>query len=144
MRIQKGLCIGTETFGGCGDERYIVNKTRKLCDKCNSKRLKESSSVQKTERFELQLFIQIWNERPHLSEVSGLPLKQFNICYFSHVLSKGAYPKYRLKKENIILKTMREHNDWHTKAESDLKQIPMWQPIFELRDKLKTQYNQEI
>lgn len=144
MTYKKEICKGSETFKGCEKDKYIVNRTKKLCSDCNSKRLKKSKSVQKTEKGELQLFIQIWNERTRISEVSGKPLGQFNICYFSHILPKGKYPAFRLRKENIILKTVQEHFDWHSKAESDLIKKEMWIPIFEKRNELLVKYNLEI
>lgn len=87
---------------------------------------------------ELDMFIEIWKERPHYSEVSGEPLGSFNVAYFSHILSKGAYPEHRLNKENIMLKTINEHMEWETGDRDKLRKIPMWNKVFERQEKLKT------
>ena len=60
-----------------------------------------------------ELFDHIWGTRPHVSEISGKPLVGKNhMMYhwqFAHILPKGAYPKYRLNPENIMLMTWEEH-----------------------------------
>lgn len=144
MQYQKGKCIGTETFVGCGNDNvYIVNRTRKLCDTCNKKRLKPST-VQKTATGELQMFKEIWSERPHISEVSGDPLPYFDVRCFSHLLPKGNYERYRLNKENIVLKTPQEHTDWHSIAESELWRKSEWIWVLQKRDELRIQYNKGL
>lgn len=141
MQYQKGICKGTGSFKGCGrDNVYIVNRTRQLCDTCNSIRLKPFS-VQKTATGELAMFKEIWDERPHFSEVSGSPIFYFDVRCFSHLLPKGAYPRYRLNKDNIVLKTADEHYDWHNRAESDLRCQADWIWVLQKRDDLRIQYN---
>ncbi len=91
---------------------------------------------------ELNLYKEIWDERPHKSEVSGEPIPFFHVWCFSHILPKGLYPKYRLNKENIIIKTPKEHYDWGNRRHK-LKDDPNWAPVFELYETLKQQYVQE-
>ena len=60
-----------------------------------------------------QMFQQIWNDREHVSEVSGRPLlpqghPQWH-WQFAHVLSKGAFPRYKLNPNNIMLMLPEEH-----------------------------------
>lgn len=86
---------------------------------------------------ELDMFIEIWKERPHYSEVSGEPLGSFNVAYFSHLLSKGAFPEHRLNKDNIMLKTIEEHMLWETGDREKLRNIPKWEKVFERYEKLK-------
>lgn len=62
---------------------------------------------------ELELFKEIWNERPHKSELSGDSIKEFSHMCFHHMLTKQAYPEHRLNKENIILITEQEHRVIH-------------------------------
>ena len=60
-----------------------------------------------------ELFRYVWETREHVSEVSGRPLLPEGHCHwhwqFAHVLSKGAYPSYKLKPENIMLMLPEEH-----------------------------------
>jgi hypothetical protein len=87
---------------------------------------------------ELELFQEIWNERPHKSEISGIPLYSFNVSCFHHILLKSTYPEYRLNKDNIIMLTAQEHLDVHSKPLEDLIQEKyMWNEIQERKNKLK-------
>lgn len=61
---------------------------------------------------DLAFFREIWAEREHKCEVTGEELNEFNVAYFSHVLTKGAYPAFRHKKENIVLMTPDIHFEW--------------------------------
>lgn len=60
------------------------------------------------------MFAEIWDERPHVSELSGdelLPKGHSQWHWqFLHVLPKGSFPKFELKKENILLGTVAEHD----------------------------------
>ena len=60
-----------------------------------------------------ELFDHIWETRPHVSEISGKPLypKSHSLWHFQflHVLSKGAYPSFKFREENIMLATPEEH-----------------------------------
>jgi len=90
------------------------------------------------------LFSIIWEEREHKSEISGLPLhgkghSQWH-WQFSHILPKGLYPSYRLKKENIILMTPEEHQLWEFKRHK-IKDQEKWKFLFELQEKLKEEYH---
>jgi len=71
-----------------------------------------------------KFWLEIWNEREHISEVSGHALDYdfgINMFFvFSHVLTKAAYPEYRYLKENIMLMTLGEHQLWDFKPKSEL------------------------
>jgi hypothetical protein len=59
------------------------------------------------------MFAEIWEERKHISEISGKPLlyphnSQWH-WQFAHVLGKQAYPRYAERKENIMLMLPEEH-----------------------------------
>ena len=60
-----------------------------------------------------ELFEYIWKTRPHVSEISGDPLypKGHSLWHwqFLHVLSKQAYPSFKLNPDNIMLATYGEH-----------------------------------
>ena len=51
---------------------------------------------------EMDVFKAIWDERPHVSEISGKPLDKYEGTeffpnLFMHILDKKNYPKYRLE-----------------------------------------------
>lgn len=58
-----------------------------------------------------ELFMEIWHERPHLSEVSGDPLMSPipKTWMFDHLLEMRKYPELKMVKANIILCTFAEH-----------------------------------
>lgn len=141
IRAKYGQCVGSQTAKGCDSWGYLVNQTHKLCKNCNNKRLNKSVIVRKTTG-ELQLFKEIWNERPHYSQVSGKRLNGFNVGYFSHILTKAAYPSYRLDKQNIVLKTLEEHHLWETQRHK-LTELPEWKWVFELEETLIRKYYQK-
>ena len=69
---------------------------------------------------ELELFKEIWAERPHVSEISNKAIPLFDVHCFHHVLTKQAYPEHRLNKDNIVLLTRSEHTLAHSKSLEDL------------------------
>jgi len=84
------------------------------------------------------LFKQIWNKRPHRSEVSGTYLgKEALSVYFHHILPKSKYPQFRNLEENIILLTA----DEHANVESD---IYRYEKVNEIREYLIDKYKLNI
>lgn len=61
-----------------------------------------------------ELFTYIWETREHVSEVSGkqlLPRSHYKWHWqFAHILSKGAYPAFKLNPINIMLMLPKEHD----------------------------------
>ena len=58
------------------------------------------------------LFLEIWKERKHYSEVSGDYLGGEALStFFHHILPKSKYPELEYDKSNIILLTLDEHTD---------------------------------
>ena len=95
------------------------------------------------------VFEMIYEERPHISFISGLHVD----CIahnFAHVLSKGSYPKFRLRKDNIVFLTPEEHHLYDFGTEEDrvryvdrMKEDGIdvdWDKLYSLRDKLKLEY----
>ena len=84
-----------------------------------------------------ELFEWVWETRPHRSEISGKPLvypnQPFHVWQFAHVLGKGAYPRYKLNPDNIMLMTKEEHE----KQEE-------YKVFRDRRDELKTKYYKEL
>lgn len=77
----------------------------------------KSSNMPKAKNLK-ELFIKIWNEREHVSEISGMPLyhQGHSLWHwqFAHILSKGAYPRYKMSEENIMLMLPSEHEKQET------------------------------
>lgn len=77
------------------------------------------------------VFMEIWKERPHYSQISGKWLgNEPATCMFDHLLEKNEHPVWKYEKENIILITCEEHqrrtNGWplekHERAIEKAKQ----------------------
>lgn len=80
------------------------------------------------------VFMDIWFERPHKSEVSGRWLgKEALSVFFHHILPKEKYPEAMFDVENIILLTF----DEHTKVEQD---PTFYEEVNRRRIKLKEKY----
>ena len=103
---------------------------------------------------QLDVFWKIWRERPHFSEVSGLPLvdppedrddevgMRAWLSQFSHILPKGTYRGLKHAEENIVLKTIHEHEMWETRK-SELRGRAEWEWVFELEQRFKEKANKE-
>jgi len=84
------------------------------------------------------VFMDIWMERPHKSEISGRWLgKEALSVFFHHILPKGKYPEAMFDSENIILLTF----DEHTKVEQDPS---FYEEVNKRREKLKIKYDRII
>jgi len=92
---------------------------------------------------QLDMFKEIWSERPHVSELSGEKII-FDVKCFHHILTKQAYPKYLLYKPNIILLTRNEHRMVHDFSFEDLiKKDVRWAAVEKKYQLLKHLYNNE-
>ena len=88
-----------------------------------------------------EMRLEIWNERPHKCEITGEKI-EFSPIVFSHILSKGAYPEYRHKKENIMLVTARIHQIWEFEGDILTKE-PRLQKKIDKAKELKQLYYKE-
>jgi hypothetical protein len=86
--------------------------TRKVSVKGNYKALESLvKEIDNTKVQMKQMFLNIWKQRPHRSEVSGEYLgSEAMSTYFHHILPKSKYPEACLDAENIILLTLSEHD----------------------------------
>jgi len=148
MKPTKGICKECAKFaeesGHEPQKRWIVNKSKMLCNYHNELRKKKSKPTKQYVRKatgELDMFKEIWEERDHVSFVSGKKLKKFDVKMFAHILSKGAYPAFRLRKDNIVLLTPDEHF-LYDMASHKIKEDPYWAGLYEMKEKLKIEYNQ--
>jgi hypothetical protein len=119
----------------CDGEYCFQHKPRKpLTANKGFNVVKKEPAVQKISEMR-DFFLQIWKKRPHLSEVSGLPLVGEPLhIYFHHILPKEKYPEARLDEENIILLTLDEHSN----VESDMYR---YEEVNNRREQLKQKHN---
>ena len=93
---------------------------------------------------ELTLFQSIWTTRPHKSFVSELPIREFSVWCFAHVLNKNVYPDQRLNENNIVLLLPHEHfmldhgTQKDREAYAQKNQSCDWSRIDELKDELRS------
>jgi len=80
------------------------------------------------------VFKEIWEERPHYSEISWTPLgREILSIYFHHILPKSTWEEAMFDKDNIILLS----GDEHTLVENDPTR---YEEINKRREKLKEKY----
>jgi hypothetical protein len=102
------------------------------------------------DKSQIDLFNQIWADRPHVSFVSGKPISFFSVAHFAHVLPKGKWPKFKYEAKNIVLLTFEEHHLYDMGTENQRVRYKKdnpgtdWQKLFDLKDKLRSQYNNQI
>ena len=157
IKQKKKICIQ------CKEEVYLF--ARKMCKSCayitKDKIPKEDKhKVKKKPLFSLDediidkepkesqydMFLEIYNEREHISEISGKNLvdpehKMFT-WQFEHILPKGTYPDLKFDKKNIMLMTWQEHFDL-TNNTSKTKEDSTYDTYFEIKQKAKEDYYNE-
>ena len=123
----------------CEKESYIFSKGR--CKKCSAKK-KNPPKKEKSDD-QLRMFLTLWKNSNKVSEISGKPLLGFEHSnwhwQFEHILSKGAYPSFKLNPENIMLMLPEEHI-YLTDNTDKAKQDPLYKKYFEKKELLKQKY----
>lgn len=148
--------IGDCVVVGCGRKNVPIVVKKGFCDKCNHKYKEEkklADGKKPAKHFseyskhkpsgELVLFKTLLEVRGAKSQISGESLVGFDVRWFSHLLSKAAYPSFRLLDRNIVLKTVKEHEMWETQRHK-LKNLHEWQWVFELEQELKQEYYKKL
>ena len=127
----------------------LVQKASTLKPK---KKMRKRAPKKPGEISQIEFFMGIWNERPHVSEISGLPLVdppddwedaaavRAWLSQASHILPKGSYKKMKYDPRNVVLKTAHEHELWETKKWT-LRDDPKWDWVFRLEEALKAEAN---
>ena len=91
----------------------------------------------------MAFYREIWNERPHESEISEKPLAYNfgpNMCFvFSHLHTKAACPGLILDKRNVVLMTSKEHFDWEFCSRGELG--PRWKWVLDRFETLTPECN---
>ena len=106
---------------------------------------KKGLSYKRKNTGEKEIFLEIWDERPHFCQVTFEPLPEARPIFFLHVLPKAQnkYPKFKLKKENIILGSETTHYNWDHNRKAILND-PDYAWLFELEESLKEQYKKIV
>lgn len=101
----------------------------------------------------MDVFLEVWSERPHKSEISGKPLDKYEGTeffpnVFMHILDKKNYPRYRLSKDNLWLGTPWEHVLIDQGTQEQRKKYEQecdcsFQAFYVKREQLKIEYNGE-
>lgn len=118
----------------CGKNHFIQNRTKWLCPDCvfkNNHKGKTREQVYRERRSntkpkakktgEREMFLEIWQERPHVCVKCGRPLGDIpHAAFFSHKKSKGAYPELRLVKNNVELVCFTCHQKYEFGDREDL------------------------
>ena len=95
----------------CDKEYCFQHKPRKRIPTSNlTKSVKKEDPIRHI--FEMRdFFLELWKKRLHKSEISGEYLGSEPLTvFFHHILPKSKYPESGLDEENIILLTMKEHD----------------------------------
>ena len=93
---------------------------------------------------EVALGKRLFESRRKRSEISGNPLGyEYDHVFASHVLPKGAYPKFRLYHKNIVLMSFDEHRAWEHYRHT-IKDRPEWGWVFQLQDLLRQEYYRDV
>lgn len=141
-RCQK--CTALDNINNKSNEVDTINK-HKVCKVSKSPKfpLNDNLNIKEKDTSQYDMFLEIWNQREHISEISGKALvgpehKMF-IWQFEHILGKGAYPKFKLYKKNIILMTWQEHFDI-TNNSIDKLDKDLYINYFKLKEELIKEY----
>lgn len=111
-------------FGGgyCISHQYLrTDKKIKGLKKVGTKTKTKLKNYEAVKENDLNFYMEIWQERAHVCELTGLflgnePLKTM----FHHILPKSKYPQYRHTKKNIIVL----HPMVHDNVEMNMKKYP--------------------
>jgi 5-methylcytosine-specific restriction endonuclease McrA len=118
----------------CDKEYCFQHKPRKRIPTSNlTKTVKKEDPIRKNIEMK-DFFLKVWKDRPHKSEISGVPLGSEALStFFHHILPKSKYPEASLDEENIILLTWEEHDQ----VESDTTR---YEEVNKRRELLKQKY----
>ena len=145
MKICKSDGCNNNVFGGgfCKFHQYKRQEKNKPIVSTSINSFKEKKIKAKSKASgQLALFKEVWNERAHVSELSGDKISMFDVFCFHHILTKAAYPKFLLFKPNIIILTRAEHRMVHDHSFEDLiKKDIRWAEVERKYNILKSMYN---
>lgn len=123
---------------------FCTDFNRRLCKEYRepkkAPKILQKFSIRKKKLSELEFFKSEWDKRGGRCFLTGEKIP-FHPASCFHVLGKGAFPKYRLKPENLIFMKIELHNDWHALGQNKcLEKDARWKMIIDLYEKLKIEY----
>ena len=103
--------------------KYKLVKGSEVPEPQRQKRIRPRAKKKHGQKSQIEVFREVWEMLPHISEVSGEPLFELPddpsaveikhwLSQFSHLLNKGTYKKFKHRIDNIRLKTPAEHDLW--------------------------------
>lgn len=114
--------------------KAMVSLVDKIRPYARSQNYKNFDKKEKT-RLMHTFFMEIWDKRPHKSEIDGERLfGEPSSAYFHHILPKNKYEEAAFDEENIILMTIDQHNN----VENDMYKF---EEVNKRRKVLLTKYN---
>lgn len=112
-----------------------LSKSSGKCEMCGHKMSEEKKkgNKEKDEKF----YREIWSERDHICEVCCDPLGDtYNPVFFSHILTKKSYPRFRHYHKNVLLKCFECHQEWEFTDRKKAK----WNGVRDLEQELICEY----
>lgn len=86
---------------------------------------------------DMALYLEIWEERPHIDFETGESILKPLIQNFHHVLEKAQFPQYRHSKWNIVLVKDETHNQVHSNIDKTPKIKALRAQLLELHQNNK-------
>jgi hypothetical protein len=106
----------------------------------SEKKVKPVKSQERKPTGELELFKKIYEQRKGICAITK-EWVPFHVESFMHVLSKGAFPSFRLEEYNILLVQREVHRLYdNSSREKLLEKYPSAVIIYDLKDALKQRY----
>mgnify|MGYP003136093868 CR=1 FL=1 len=114
-KFEKGIC------NSCSKETWIFHKSKNLCKYCNQKQKLEKKKDKIRE--DNLWYKEAFENSNKICEECNKKLKTFSRANVSHILSKGAFPKYRYHKDNYNILCFDCHQIWEF---GDKKNMRIW------------------
>lgn len=129
----------------CGQSRNLW--ARGLCLTCDRKKNPQKHKMKpkvSKPTGELVIMKVIFEDSNKKCWVCDEPIKIFSPGNMMHILPKSTYPEFRLLKKNIKPACFpygnQCHHKWDFTSQEDLKKDPMWDKVFELKERLQNEY----
>lgn len=148
----------------CSQEAQLIVVKKGYCQQCNEKQkqAKKKAAGKKTVKYNYvreatgegemmrETVLNMLGDEATRCFVCGIPIAALTYSNMSHVLSKGKYPEFRLKPENLKVlchKFIADekgnngcHQIWDFRPRSYIENDPMWQEMIELETQLIEEY----